>query len=76
VREIGFANLAMGALGVGTIFRQAWLVPAAVVCGIYYGLAGLGHLLRDERNVHETVAMISEGFAFLALVAVVVHGWL
>ena len=43
VREIGFGNLAMGTLGISTIFRPAWLVPAAGVGGLYYGLAGLGH---------------------------------
>jgi hypothetical protein len=74
VREIGFANLAMGTLGVCTIFRPVWLVPAAIVGGLYYGLAGLGHVLREERNVNETVAMLSDGFAFFVLVAVVVNG--
>ena len=37
-------------------------------------LAGLGHLLRIDRNVKETVAMISDGFAFLVLLTVVVNG--
>jgi len=76
VREIGFGNLAMGTLGIFTIFQPAWLIPAAIVGALYYGLAGLGHLLRDERNVNETVAMVSDGVAFLVLLAVVVHGWL
>lgn len=76
VREIGFANLAMGTLGFCTIFRHSWLVPAAVVGGLYYGLAGLGHLLLDQRNVKETVAMLSDGFAFLVLLTVVVNGLL
>ncbi|MGA2041204.1 MAG: DUF6790 family protein [Bryobacteraceae bacterium] len=74
VREIGFGNLAMGTLGVCTIFRPAWLVPAAIVGGLYYGFAGLGHLLRTERNLKETVVMVSDGFAVLVLVAVVVNG--
>jgi hypothetical protein len=75
VREIGFANLAMGTLAICTMFRPAWLVPGAIVGGPYYGLAGLGHLLREERNVNETVAMVSDGFAFLVLLTVVVNGW-
>jgi hypothetical protein len=75
VREIGFGNLAMGTLGVWVIFRHDWLVPAAVVGGLYYGLAGLGHVFRDERNVSETVAMLSDGFAFLVLLVVVVNKW-
>jgi hypothetical protein len=73
VREIGFGNLAMGTLAVCTMFRPAWLVPAAIVGGLYYSLAGLGHLLREERNLNETVAMISDGFAFLVLLAVLIN---
>lgn len=75
VREIGFGNLAMGTLGVCTIFRHDWLIPAAIVGGLYYGLAGLGHALREKRNAKETVAMVSDGFAFLVLLATVVNGW-
>ena len=74
VREIGFANLAMGTLASWTIFRSPWLVPAAIVVCIYYGLAGLGHLLRDERNLKETVAMVSDAVAFLVLLAVAISG--
>ncbi len=62
----------MGMLGACTIFRSAWLVPAAIVGGLCYGLAGLGHLMRDEQNLKETVAMFSDRFAFLVLLAVVV----
>jgi hypothetical protein len=75
VREIGFGNLAMGTLAVCTMFRPAWLVPAAVVGGLYYGLAGLGHVFRGgQRNVNEMVAMLSDGFAFVVLLVVVVNG--
>jgi hypothetical protein len=74
VREIGFGNLAMGTLAICTIFRGAWLVPAAMVVCLYYGLAGLGHLLRDERNAQETVAMASDAFAFLVLLTVAING--
>ena len=73
VREVGFANFAMGTLALSTLFRAAWLLPAAIVGGLYYGLAGLGHGLREGRSPHETVAMISDGFAFLVLLAVVVY---
>jgi hypothetical protein len=75
VPEIGFANLAMGTPGICTIFSPAWLVPAAIAGGgLYYGLAALGHLLRGEQNFRETVAMLSDGFAFFVLLSVVVKG--
>ncbi|MGD0435189.1 MAG: DUF6790 family protein [Bryobacteraceae bacterium] len=69
VREVGFANLSMGLLGVCTLFRVGWMVPAAIVGGLYYGLAGLGHVFQKSKNAKEYMAMVSDGFVFLALTA-------
>jgi hypothetical protein len=60
VRELGFANLSMGALGILTIIAPAWLVPAALVSGLYYALAGIGHLGNSNRNAKQTVALVSD----------------
>lgn len=70
VREVGFGNLAMGALGLASLFEPAWLVPAAIVGGLYYGLAGLGHLVRHG-NLKEKFALWSD-LAIFALLAVFV----
>lgn len=67
VREVGFGNLAMGALGLVSLAMPAWLTPAALVGGLYYGLAGLGHALHPERNAKENVAMVSDVLIFLLL---------
>lgn len=67
VREVGFSNLSMGLLGVCTLFRGDWLVPAAVVGGLYYGLAGAGHVFGHDKNAKEYLAMISDGFIFVVL---------
>jgi hypothetical protein len=67
VREVGFANLSMGFLGVCTLFRVGWLVPAAVVGGLYYGLAGALHVFSHDRNAKEYMAMISDVFIFVVL---------
>lgn len=75
VREVGFGNLSMGTLGICSLFHPGWLVPAAVVGGLYYGLAGLLHLVRKDKNVLEQTATISDAFAFLVLLIVVVRGW-
>src|SRR5579862_4102226 len=39
VREIGFGNLSMGVLGIWSLFHAGWVVPAAIVGGLYYGFA-------------------------------------
>jgi hypothetical protein len=71
VRELGFANLSMGFLGISSILRPGWVVPAALVGGLYYGLAGLGHVFQKGRNAKENMAMISDIFIFLVLIAFV-----
>jgi hypothetical protein len=73
VRELGFANLSMGVLGICSLFRGGWIVPAAMVGGLYYGLAGIGHIFSKSKNAKEYMAMFSDGFAFLVLAVFVVN---
>ena len=47
----------------------AWLTPAALVGFLYYGLAGIGHVARQERNAIENTALISD-LLIAALLAV------
>jgi hypothetical protein len=76
VREIGFGNLAMGALCLATLAQSAWLVPAAIVGGLYYGLAGAGHVFRSDRNFNEQTALVTDLLIFIVLaVFVASRGW-
>ena len=50
VREVGFANLWMGVLGLLTLPKSGFLVAATIVGGLYYGLAGAGHAVRREKT--------------------------
>jgi hypothetical protein len=67
VRELGFANLSIGVLGLSTIFRGSWIMPAAIAGGLFYCFAGIGHLMTKNRNRLENSAMFSDLFAFLVL---------
>ncbi len=67
VRELGFGNLSIGLLGALALLVDDWVVPAALAGGLFYGLAGLGHVLKGERNGVETIAMVSDLFLFLVL---------
>jgi len=60
VSEIGFGNLAIGTLGLLTILRTDWVVPAAIVGALFLGLAGLKHALNTIRTGHENIAMMSD----------------
>lgn len=60
VRELGFANVAMGAIGMLSLPFPAWRLPAALAGGIFYGLAGINHIFQGHRNQLENVAMVSD----------------
>ena len=63
VRELGFANIAIGTVALGSIHAHHWLTPAALAGTIFYGLAGVQHLVTKNRNRLENVAMLSDLFA-------------
>jgi hypothetical protein len=71
VRELGFANLSMGFLGLCSVARAGWVVPAALVGGLYYGLAGIGHAFRHNKNAKEHMATVSDVLISLLLLVVV-----
>ena len=71
VSELGFGNIAIGALGVLSIFNAAWIVPAAIAMAIFYALAGGKHVMNAQRTASETWALWSDVWA-----AVVLAGWL
>jgi hypothetical protein len=71
VSELGFGNIAIGVLGVLTIFNAAWVVPAAIVMAIFYALAGGKHVMNAQRTSSENWALWSDLWA-----AVVLAGWL
>jgi hypothetical protein len=75
VREVGFGNLSMGTLALASLLVPSWVVPAAIVVGLYYGLAGLGHLLRHGTNPKEQFAMWTDFAIFLLLAVFVVSRW-
>lgn len=68
VQEIGFGNLSIGMFGVLSLFEPQWIVPAAITGSLFYGLAGLKHLLEPARNRSRNIAMISDLWLSLVLV--------
>jgi hypothetical protein len=72
VRELGFANLSIGLLGASALFNPGWITPTAVAGGLFYGLTGVQHLMKGDRNTKETIAMVSDLFIFLVLAGYVV----
>ena len=72
VRELGFANLSVGTVGLLSLALPEWIVPAAVAGGMFYLLAGAQHAVRKDKNVKEWTALVTDLFMFLVLAAFVV----
>ncbi len=65
VRELGFANLGIGTIALGSLLAPGWVLPAAVAGAVFIGLAGLNHLRRKRKGWHENVALYSNLFLFV-----------
>lgn len=70
IRELGFANAAIGSAGLASIVLAGWTLPLAVIGAIFYGLAGTNHILHKQRNVLQSAAMTSDLFATVMLVTI------
>src|ERR1700689_693639 len=60
VREVGFGNLSMGTLGLASLVMPGFLIAAAIVGALYYGLAGVGHMVRSRKTFNGWAALISD----------------
>jgi len=75
VRELGFANAALGVIGILSLLLPPWQLAVALAGGIFYLLAGVTHALQARRNRLENVAMASDLFVG-AVLLVACAGWL
>jgi hypothetical protein len=67
VRELGVANLATGVVGVLALPQPTFVLPVAIAGTIFYGIAGVHHVLGKRSSANETIAMISDLLAALVL---------
>jgi hypothetical protein len=67
VRELGFANVSMGSIGLASLFAPSWVMAAALVGALYYGLAGINHCFHKDRNKLQNGALVSDLFAAVVL---------
>jgi hypothetical protein len=72
IRELGFANICLGLIGIISLYALHWRMPAAVAGGLYLGIAGIQHVLKRPVSFNEKTAMVSDLFAFLVVTACVI----
>jgi len=57
VRELGFANICFGLVGIVSLFKPEWREVCAFASGLYFALAALLHILRKPTGTNETFAL-------------------
>ncbi|HSY60603.1 MAG TPA: DUF6790 family protein, partial [Cytophaga sp.] len=64
VRELGFANLCFGLIGIFSLTKSHWRIVSAFGSGLYYGLAAILHVTKDASGVNELFALITDTLIF------------
>ena len=64
VRELGFSNLCFGLVGLVSLFKSDWRIVSAFASGLYYGMAGLLHLIKKPVSINETFALWTDLIIF------------
>lgn len=72
VTELGMGNMALGAIGIMSLYFPTWIMPAAVAGALFFGLAGIKHIANKGKNQLETFATVSDLWIALVLAAYVI----
>jgi hypothetical protein len=75
VQELGFANIAIGALCLASFWVGGLSAAGAIVAGLYYGFAGLRHIFSKGRNAKQNLAMCTDILVFLVLAAYIASSY-
>lgn len=67
VRELGFANICIGLVGIISLLKPEWRTVSAFASGLYYGLAALLHLVKKPAGINEQFAFWTDLLIFVVL---------
>lgn len=67
IRELGFANIALGVMGILSAIHDNWRILASVSGGLFFGLAALQHAGKKNRSSNEVIALTYDMIVFLVL---------
>ena len=73
IRELGFANICFGILGLISLFFVQFRLSAAIGGGLYLGIDGVYHIIKKPVNKNEVIAMVSDLFIFLIMMIFVLN---
>jgi len=69
IRELGFANISLGVMGILSVINDHWRILATITGCLFFGLAGIQHMFKKSENTHEMIAMIGDLFVFIILLS-------
>jgi hypothetical protein len=72
VQELGYANLAMGAVALVAAFIPGWGLLGALPGALYLGMAGIRHVAKKGKGLNETVATWTDLVVLVGVLAGVV----
>lgn len=67
LRELGFANICFGLVGIVSLFRPDWRIVSAFASGLYFGIAGVQHGLKKTSGINEKFALWTDLIIFVLL---------
>lgn len=67
IKELGFANISIGAAGILSLFKTEWTEIVAIAGGLFFGLAGFLHILKKPDSNNERIALVSDLYIFVIL---------
>ncbi len=67
IRELGFANISLGVMGILSVINSDWRLLAAVTGGLFLGLAGIQHFFKKPDSRNEVIAMIYDLAALIVI---------
>jgi hypothetical protein len=73
-RELGYANIAMGLIGVASLRYPGWTEPAGIAGALFLALAGITHAAASGRGTKENVAMATDFWVAAVVAAALVAG--
>jgi hypothetical protein len=75
IKELGFYNICVGLAGTLSLYLIGWLVPTAFIGGLYYGLAGIGHMSKKTDSLNEVAALVTDVLVFIVITVFLVHSF-
>jgi len=74
VKELGFANICLGAIGIISLFIPDLRMASAFSGGLFMGIAGVNHIIKKPEGINEVIAMISDVFiAVVMMFYIILH---